>query len=129
VSRSNLTRKKLSSSAAIADDDALSTSELVESQQLQMSLFAERTLAEITSPAYPGEQLVAGRNPCLAAERDRKRLALLAVTEKALPRITRDVARRGQKVLAAGELGLKVGRVIHRHKMANSSCCPREPTR
>jgi hypothetical protein len=74
--------------------------------------------AGITSPAYPGERLVACRNPYLAAERDRNRRALLAVTEKALQRITRDVARRSQKILAAGEIGLKVGRVIHRHKMA-----------
>ncbi len=92
--------------------------ELVESQQLQMSLFDERNLAEITSPAYPGERLVACRNPYLAAERERKRQALLAATEKALQRITRDVARRSQKILTAGEIGLKVGRVIHRHKMA-----------
>lgn len=92
--------------------------ELVESQQLQMSLFDERNLAEITSPAYPGERLVACRNPYLAAERDRKRQDLLAQTEQALQRITREVARRRQKVLTAGEIGLKVGRVIHRHKMA-----------
>jgi len=92
--------------------------ELVESQQLQMSLFDERNLAEITSPAYPGERLIACRNPYLAAERERKRQALLAQTEQALRRITCEVERRSRKVLTAGEIGLKVGRVIHRHKMA-----------
>jgi transposase len=92
--------------------------ELVESRQLQMSLFDERNLAEIMSPAYPGERLIACRNPYLAVERARKRQELLAVTEQALQRISREVKRRRHQVLTAGEIGLKVGRVIHRHKMA-----------
>ena len=49
---------------------------------LQMSLFDERDLAEITSPDFPGERLIACRNPALAAERARKREALLRSTER-----------------------------------------------
>jgi hypothetical protein len=54
---------------------------------LQLSLFDQRDLAEITSPDYPGERLVVCRNPDLAAERARKRAALLAATERDLAKI------------------------------------------
>src|SRR5262249_56098584 len=61
--------------------------QLVEGGTLQLSLFDERDLAEITDPAYPGERLVACRNPLLAEERARKRTELLAATERALTQI------------------------------------------
>ena len=51
---------------------------------LQLSLFDQQDLAEITSPDFPGERLVACRNPVLAADRARKREDLLAATEKLL---------------------------------------------
>ena len=60
---------------------------------LQMTLFDERDLAEIASPDFPGERLVACRNPALAAERARKREELLAATERELARIAEAVRK------------------------------------
>jgi Transposase DDE domain len=91
---------------------------LVEGGPLQLSLFDERDLADITAPAYPGERLVVCRNPLLAAERRRQRQDLLAATERALSRITAAVARKRVPLRGAAEIGLEVGAVIDRHKMA-----------
>ena len=89
---------------------------LVEGGTLQLGLFDERNLAELTSPDYPGERLVVCRNPLLAAERARKRLDLLAATEaKLAPLIARVAAGR---LGGAARIGLAVGRVIDRHKVA-----------
>jgi len=83
---------------------------------LQLSLFDEQDLAEITSPDFPGERLIACRNPALADERARKREALLAATEKLLaPVITRVAAGR---LAGADKIGTAVGKVIGKHKMA-----------
>jgi len=84
---------------------------------LQLSLFDEQDLAEITSEAdFPGERLIACRNPALADERARKREALLAATEKLLaPVITRVAAG---KLTGEAEIGRKIGEVIGRYKMA-----------
>src|SRR6266496_3179720 len=83
---------------------------------LQLSLFDEQDLAEITSPDFPGERLVACRNPVLAAERARKREDLLAATERLLrPLIDRVAAGR---LRGADAIGLAVGKVIGTHKMA-----------
>jgi hypothetical protein len=83
---------------------------------LQMSLFDERDIAEIASPDFPGERLVACRNPALAKERARKRDALLQATERQLERIAASVARKPAKYDAAA-IGLAVGAVIDKHKM------------
>jgi len=91
---------------------------LVESEALQLSLFDEQNLAELTSSAFPGERLVACYNPLLAEERRRKREALLEATEQGLERIVREVARRTKKPLRAAEIGNKVGRLLNRFKMA-----------
>jgi transposase len=91
---------------------------LVESGCLQLSLFDQQNLAEIDSPDFPGERLVACHNPLLAAERARKRQELLAATETELSRITRQVKRRTRTPLSEAEIGLKVGRVLNRYKMA-----------
>lgn len=91
---------------------------LVESGCLQLSLFDQQNLAEMHSPDFPGERLVACHNPLLGAERGRKRQALLAATETELDRITRQVKRRTRTPLSAAEIGLKVGRVLNRYKMA-----------
>jgi len=91
---------------------------LAESGALQLSLFDEQKLAELSSPAFPGERLVACHNPLLAEERRRKREALLEATEQALERIAREVARRTKTPLSAAEIGKKVGRVLNRFKMA-----------
>ena len=89
---------------------------LVEAGHLQLSLFDERGLAEITSPDFPGERLVVCRNPVLAQERARKREALLAATEEALARVASLVARGRLKSAAA--IGLRAGRVVNGKKMA-----------
>ena len=81
---------------------------------LQLSLFDEQDLAEITSGDFPGERLIACRNPVLAADRARTREELLAATEKLLaPLIARVRAGRLQ---GAGEIGVEVGKVITRYK-------------
>ena len=83
---------------------------------LQLSLFDQQDLAEITSPDFAGERLVACRNPVLAADRARKREDLLAATEKLLtPLITRVQAG---KLTGAGPIGVEVGKVISRYKTA-----------
>lgn len=91
---------------------------LVDGEALQLSIFDERNLAEITSPDFPGERLVACFNPLLAEERRRKREDLLAATEKSLAKVAAQVARRKKKPLPAGEIGRKVGKVVHKYKMA-----------
>jgi hypothetical protein len=81
---------------------------------LQLSLFDQQDLAEITSPDFPGERLIACRNPYLAADRARTREELLAATGKLLaPIITRVRAGRLQ---GAGEIGVEVGKVITKYK-------------
>jgi hypothetical protein len=89
---------------------------LVEAGDLQLSLFDETNLAEISSPEFPGERLVVCRNPLLAAERARKREALLAVTEEALSRVAAMVARGTLRTAAA--IGVRAGRVVDAKKMA-----------
>ena len=91
--------------AALAADDG----------PLQMSLFDEANLAEITHPDYPGERLIACRNPALATERARKRAALLAATDTHLNAITTAVA--AGRLTSAGKIGIRVGKVIGKHKM------------
>ena len=82
---------------------------------LQLSLFDEQDLAEITSDEFPGERLVACRNPVLAAERARKRQDLLAATERLLrPLIARVQAG---KLTGAAAIGTAVGKVIGTYKM------------
>ncbi len=81
---------------------------------LQLSLFDEQDLAEITSPDFPGERLVACRNPALAADRARTREDLLAATEKLLAPVIARV--RSGKLTGAGPIGVQVGKVIRRYK-------------
>jgi len=89
---------------------------LAEEGTLQLGLFDERNLAEISSPEFPGERLVVCRNPALRAERARKREDLLAATEALLAPI---VARVEAGTLrGAARIGLALGRVIDRHKVA-----------
>jgi hypothetical protein len=83
---------------------------------LQMSLFDQQDLAEITHPDYPGERLVACRNPVLAEERARKRETLLAATEKLLAPIAARVA--AGRLAGAAKIGAKVGEAIGKYKMA-----------
>ena len=91
---------------------------LAESGALQMSLFDEVNFAEIAHPSYPGERLVACRNPALAAERARKRSELLAATEADLGAVKAAVERERQPLRGKDKVALRVGRVINRHKVA-----------
>jgi hypothetical protein len=89
---------------------------LADDGPLQLSLFDQQDLAEITPGDFPGERLVACRNPVLADQRARKRGDLLAATEKLLaPLIARVAAGR---LRGKDEIGLAVGKVIGKHKMA-----------
>jgi Transposase DDE domain len=91
---------------------------LVAAGSLQLSLFDEREMAAITAPEFPGERLIVCRNPDLAGERRRKRETLLAATERDLAAIAAAVARKRQPLRGAAAIGLKVGVVLDRHKMA-----------
>jgi transposase len=92
--------------------------QLVAKGELQLSLFDRQDLAEITSAEFPGERLVVCFNPLLAEERRRKRQELLEATEKQLEKVARAVARRTRTPMSREEIALKVGKVIHRFKMA-----------
>lgn len=92
--------------------------ELVDGGALQLSLFDERDLAEISDPAYPGERLVVCRNPLLAQERARKRTELLAATERELDKIVQATLRTQRALQGADQIGLRVGKVLGRFKMA-----------
>src|SRR5689334_4749796 len=87
---------------------------MAEGGPLQMSLFDQQDLAEITSPDFPGERLVACRNPHLAADRARKREDLLAATEKLLAPIAARV--RAGRLAGAAAIGIEVGKVISTYK-------------
>jgi hypothetical protein len=84
---------------------------------IQLSLFDERDLAEVTSPDYPGERLVVCRNPLLAEERRRKRAELLSATERDLTKIVAATQRVKKPLRGQAEIGLRVGRVLNSHKM------------
>jgi Transposase DDE domain len=90
---------------------------LVDAGQLQLSLFDDRDLAEITSPDYPGERLIVCRNPLLADERTRKRRELLDATEEDLRETQARVRRAKRPLRGQDKIGLKVGAVINNHKM------------
>ncbi len=101
-----LTRLRAPQIVAFAKDDG----------PLQLSLFDEADLAEFTHPDHPGERLVACRNPMLAEERKRKRADLLAATEAALAPIIGAV--EGGRLVGAESIGMKVGKVLDKRKMA-----------
>ena len=91
---------------------------LVEADALQLSLFDEQNLVEISSPDYPGERLVCCRNPALAAERARKRDELLAATATELDKIAAATRRDRRPLRGRDKIALRVGKVINKFKMA-----------
>ncbi|WP_298445472.1 IS1634 family transposase, partial [Ferrimicrobium sp.] len=91
---------------------------LVKDEAMQLSLFDERDLFELTHPDYPGERLIACRNPRLARERAKKRQSLLASTEAALDRIVTAINRENRPLRGKDRIALRVGKVINRFKMA-----------
>lgn len=84
---------------------------------LQLSLFDQQDLAEIQHPAYPGQRLIACRNPILADERKRKREELLTATEKQLEKIRAATQRKRRPLRGKKEIGLAVGKVLGHYKM------------
>jgi hypothetical protein len=90
----------------------------VEGGPLQLSLFDDRDMAEISSPDFPGERLVVCRNPDLAAERARKRDDLLAATEGDLAKIQAATTRVRRPLRGEAAIALKVGAVLGRRKVA-----------
>jgi hypothetical protein len=91
---------------------------LAEGGALQMSLFDQRDMAVISAPDFPGERLMVCRNGDLARERARKREDLLAATERNLAAIAQATSRKRQPLRGQAKIGLKVGAVLGRHKMA-----------
>jgi hypothetical protein len=85
---------------------------------LQLSLFDDRDMAEISSPDFPGERLVVCRNPALATERARKREDLLAASEKDLAKVQAATTRARNPLRGAAEIALKAGAVLGRRKVA-----------
>ncbi|SRR6266851_533989 len=92
--------------AALAADDG----------PLQMSLFDVHDFAEISHPDYPGERLVCCYNPALAAERERKRQALLAATEADLEKIAASAA--AGRLKDPDKIGIRAGKALGKHKVA-----------
>ena len=91
--------------------------QLVQGGALQLSLFDQHDLAEIQHSSYPGERLIACRNPLLAEERSRKRKALLEATEKQLKKIVEATQRKKKPLRGRKEIGLAVGKILGRYKM------------
>jgi len=92
--------------------------QLLEDGRIHRSLFDQTNLAEIRSPDFPGERLVACYNPLLAEERARKREALLRATEEGLGKLAAEVAWRTKKPLGKAEIALKAGKLLGRYKVA-----------
>lgn len=89
---------------------------LLKGEAIQLGLFDERNLFELAHPDYPGERLVACRNPELARLRAHKRAALLDATEGELEKV-RAMVERG-RLAGAATIGVRVGRVLNKYKVA-----------
>jgi len=94
-----------------------SIKKLVQQQTIQLSLFDERDLAEVTSCEYPDERLIVCRNPLLADERARKRKELLKAAEKKLEAVVKAVSRQKRPLRGKDQIGLRVGRDLKNTKM------------
>lgn len=90
---------------------------LVSQNTIDLSLFDERDLAEVTSPDFPGERLVVCRNPLLADRRAKKRAELLEASEKKLAAIVAATQRKKRPLRGKDKIGLRVGKVLGQHKV------------
>lgn len=90
---------------------------LVARGAVHLSLFDQRDLAEISTPAYPGERLIVCKNPLLAEDRARKRQELLAATEGELAKLAAATRRAKRPLRGQAPIGLRVGKVLGRYKM------------
>jgi transposase len=95
---------------------------LVQNGSLQLSLFDEKDLAEISDPDYPDERLVVCKNPFLAYERARKREDLLQATEKRLNKVVEATMRQMRRLKGKEKIALRVGKVLDQFKMAKHFC-------
>lgn len=91
---------------------------LVELDEIQLGLFDQRNIAEITSSDYPGERLVVCRNPLLAERLSQKREELIQATQTELSAIIKAVNREKRPLRGAGKIGVKVGHVINKYKVS-----------
>ena len=98
-----------------------SIKKLVNKNSIQLSLFDERDLAEVTSDDYPGERLIVCRNPLLADERARKRKELLAAAEKKLDAVVKAVSRAKQPLRGKDQIGLPSAASSRAQKCRNIS--------
>jgi transposase len=120
--RGMISQKQIDQIRQLGDIDwitALKTGDirkLLEKEALQMGLFDERNLFELTDPAFPGERLVACRNPLLAQRRAHTRQSLIEATTLEFEKVQRMVARG--KLKGADEIGLRVGQVANRYSVA-----------
>lgn len=94
-----------------------SIKKLTQEEVVQLSLFDETDLAEVTSDDFPGERLIVCRNPLLADRRAHKREELLQATEKKLDEIVAATAREQRPLLGKGKIGVRVGKVLNRYKV------------
>lgn len=90
--------------------------QLVEGGAVQFGLFDERNLFEFTHPDYPGERLVACRNPEMAMRRREKRQSLIEATKKELDKVQRMVG--SGRLKGKDKIGVRVGRVVNKYKVA-----------
>jgi transposase len=88
---------------------------LVKHGHLQLSLFDQRNLAEISSPDFPGERLVVCKNPALAQDRARKREELLLASERELDKVVE--AGKAGRLKSKAATGLRVGKIVGRYKV------------
>jgi DDE family transposase len=88
---------------------------LIKDGDLQLGLFDQRNLAEISSPRFPGERLVVCKNPTLAEDRARKREELLQATEQELNKLVESVA--AGRLKTATMIAERVGRIVGRFKV------------
>ena len=95
---------------------------LVQNGSLQLSLFDEKDLAEISDPDYPDERLVVCKNPLLAYERARKREDLLQATEKKLNKVVEATMRQMRRLKGKEKIALRVGKILDQFKMAKHFC-------
>jgi len=90
---------------------------LVQNGSIQLSMFDQVDLGEITTADYPGERLIVCRNPRLAADRARKRQELLTATERKLEEIVQATTRSKRPLRGQDKIGVRVGKVINRYKV------------
>lgn len=90
---------------------------LAETEVIQLGLFDEQNLAEVESVDYPGERLIACRNPIAAEAQAIKREKLLQKTESELEKISRAVSREKRALKGADKIGIRVGQVINKYQV------------